>query len=365
MKRFLFVVVALIPACESHLAAKHATAPRRIAAVVDPAEAAKARRRAMAIDLAECQALSCESSAAREELAARVKALKMIVAPDEPLRGPEALIGRYEALTPIDGSCFFECGAKYRLTHLCDPNAGKAMPAIVADASHWLADQGIDLIFVPVPCMTEVYPERFLTKVPPDGVAFPHVFQRDEDLLRADVEVLDPWKALRDQRHQESLYCPDDTHWSPQGMRVVARLIGARMARFGYPVAGPANFILDEGSQAYFVGNGCRCLTEGQVKMAESVHIDRPTIRAAQGCYLRDAKSPVLVTGDSYCRYFEDYLAMELNCPTRSGWMGGAVTHQFAEFVRDPQLLEGVRVVVWCVARNHAMEIAKLPPQVK
>ena len=50
---------------------------------------------------------------------------------------------------------------------------------------------GIDVIFVPVPKMTEIYPEYFTDHCPDDRIIAPHIRQAMLELLEADVEVVD------------------------------------------------------------------------------------------------------------------------------------------------------------------------------
>ena len=63
----------------------------------------------------------------------------------------------------------------------------RSVPAV----ARWLAALGIDLIFVPAPKMTEVYPDRMCAAAPPGRIAAPHMRSIIRDLLLADVEVQD------------------------------------------------------------------------------------------------------------------------------------------------------------------------------
>ncbi|MBK9965863.1 MAG: hypothetical protein IPP07_13545 [Holophagales bacterium] len=57
--------------------------------------------------------------------------------------------------------------------------------------SRWLASHGVDLIFVPVPKMTEVYPEHFIAATPADRIVAPQMRRAIHDLLDKGVEVVD------------------------------------------------------------------------------------------------------------------------------------------------------------------------------
>ena len=106
----------------------------------------------------------------------------------------------------------------------------------VVAGARWLEQQGIDVIFVPVPKMTEVYPEYFTDHCPSDRIIAPHVRQAMLELLEADVEVVDLWYAFQAERDTdpEPLYQPADPHWAPRAQAIAARLVAARLKRYEF-----------------------------------------------------------------------------------------------------------------------------------
>src|SRR5262249_26047759 len=104
---------------------------------------------------------------------------------------PRATFGcRVEALVGRDGFPLFEMWPYENLQYLHDPDSILTFRKshIVQAASRWLAKRGIDLIFVPVPKMAEVYAEHFPYPCPEDGVVGPHVRQALLELLDDGVE---------------------------------------------------------------------------------------------------------------------------------------------------------------------------------
>ena len=148
----------------------------------------------------------------RGHLQARMDALK---AQAEPANGPG-----YEVLEGRDQFPLFEVQSRWNLNYLVDPGLmdGFEKDRPVIAASRWLRKQGIDLIFVPIPKMTEVYIEHFLDPAPADGIIVPHVRKALLNLLENDVEVVDGFSLLRAQRDtdKEYLYNPADDHWAPR-----------------------------------------------------------------------------------------------------------------------------------------------------
>jgi hypothetical protein len=45
----------------------------------------------------------------------------------------------------------------------------------------------------------------------------------------------------------------------------------------------------------------------------------------------------------------------------RTNWSSAQTTQAFADFLRDPDLLEGVRVVIWVTTEQHMTHFQPLP----
>jgi len=97
------------------------------------------------------------------------------------------------------------------------PRQLRAWQEVLEGKRAWLAQQGIDYLFVVAPNKESIYPERV-----PAGLRRPAVQTRLDQLvahLRAHspVEVLDLRPALRAARCQGEVYHPRDTHWNDRG----------------------------------------------------------------------------------------------------------------------------------------------------
>ena len=114
----------------------------------------------------------------------------------------------------------------------------RRLPALDGRSSRarWLEQKGIDLLFVPVRKMTEVYPESFTEHCPPDRIIAPQVRRIMLELLEEDVEVVDLLGPLLNEcdSDAEPLYLPADPHWGPRAYGIAARLIADRLARHDF-----------------------------------------------------------------------------------------------------------------------------------
>lgn len=296
---------------------------------------------------------SAQNASVREELRAKIAKLK-------PLH-PDAT-GTFEARAPImegrDGFALFEPSPQHYLEHLIEPasvDTGFGRGESVIAATQWLRRRGIDVVFVTVPKMTEVYPERFLDHVPPDGILDPHIRRVLLRLLEADVEAIDMLRPLRRERDADPdpLYQAADPHWGPRGQSIAARVIAERLFRYDFVAraqAEPPNCLWDRiPYRSANEGVAFPALTPEQQRRALAGHPrTTPYPKDCAGPLYRDSAQVVCI-GDSYNAGFTDHLARELNLPVRNLSGGGYTTQAFREFLREPEMLETARVIVWTV----------------
>src|SRR5271165_849992 len=84
--------------------------------------------------------------------------------------------------------------APYLMAEKMDPDEFlKTRPSVqvLLAYNYWLQAHHVDLIFVPVPKLVQVYPERILKNAPSDRILAPHMRKLILQLLDKDVEVLD------------------------------------------------------------------------------------------------------------------------------------------------------------------------------
>ncbi len=241
----------------------------------------------------------------------------------------------------------------------------------VVDAARWLQRQGIDVIFVPVPKMTEVYPEYFTDHCPTDRIIAPHVRQAMLELLEADIEVVDLWYAFQEARyaHRELLYLPADPHWNPWGQAIAARMVAARMKRYDFVARAQASPPMCETAQVPYLpaseGAAYQALNPEQRKRAEVIQ-PRTYLASTNLKYPQfNETGPVACIGDSYNGGFMEFLGRELNLPLRNLSAGGNTSDAFKNFLRNPELLKDCKVVVWLVCNSSLKNPWPLPPSIR
>jgi hypothetical protein len=351
--------------------------PRAIKARAD------AIRRTKEEILAECQNAAAgdwgrwqrETASYRAALKTKVERLKTI----EPLRSAD-MEAKYEVLEGKDDFPLFEVAPREYLHFLYDQdslNAFRKDRPVVA-AHRWLRDRGIDLIFVPVPKMTEIYIESFVDPCPADGIIAPHVRRTLLELLNEDVEVVDAFPLYRSLKDADSeyLYNSADSHWAPRAMRILAKELADRIerykfgasARFGMPITkstpGPYSINGIYGDAGSAMQNGWLALNPHQQELAEAAEpVLHPHTTLPDGQLLpEDPHSPVMIIGHSYVANFREDLIREINLLINTRARAGQTTEAFKDFLREPELINSCKVVVWITTEQHMPIFKALPP---
>jgi SGNH hydrolase-like domain, acetyltransferase AlgX len=272
-----------------------------------------------------------------------------------------------------------------RLRHVYDDAAmdGFLVNSPVVAARRWLAQRGIDLIVVPVPEMGEIYVEPFVQPCPADGIVAPHLRRTLYELLQADVETVDAFSLFRSKRQPdpEYLYNTADCHWAPKAQRVMAAELARRIARYGFGArAQAARARVRVSREPYNICAGPEWLKPGELPRMESWSLlnagqkeraarvqtrfqDRVTM--ADGSEpADDYRSPVLLIGNSFVVGFRGQLIRALNMRIRTNWRGCHTTEAFADFLREPEQLQGVRVVIWVTIERHLRKRNLMPESI-
>ncbi|MCU0913251.1 MAG: hypothetical protein MUC88_01655 [Planctomycetes bacterium] len=226
-----------------------------------------------------------------------------------------------------------------------------------------LAQRGIKLLVMPAPNKASVYPELLCARAGAQSDPVnPTTREVLAELQQAGVEVVDLFNVYGQGREAEGAGCylAQDSHWSPEGMRLAADVVARRLLDSDWVRKGPVTYetkavIL----QRY--GDVLRMMRVPQVlRLYEPEHIEcTQVIDTHTGKpYVDDPNSPVLVLGDSFLRIFERdepgssgfiaHLARNLGFGLTSVVNdGGASTLVRQQLARKPALLAGKKVVVW------------------
>ena len=247
----------------------------------------------------------------------------------------------------------------------------------IVDAQRRLAAHGVELLLVPVPPKSVVFPEK-VSAAAPVPVPVPRLdpaFARLYDRLRAGgVDVLDLTDLfIRERFHPEGpLYCRTDTRWSGSGCTTAAAAIAADVrTRPWYAALDTESF----GASWYSTSiSGDLTASRGLPAGREELRLRGVVRRTDRGraAVAPDPGSPILLFGDSHARVFHaggdlhatgaglpDQLAFELGVPVdlaAAPASGGAAT--LADLLErppaDPDYWRRKRLVIWCFAA-HAL----------
>jgi hypothetical protein len=315
-----------------------------------------------------------QTAAYRAALKAKVLALENgtgVGAGGLPLQRTPA---RYSALEGLNKFPLFEINPADSLSHLYDPESlatFRNQRGVIA-AKRWLRRRDIDLIFVPLPAMAEVYVESFVQPCPADGIVAPHVRQTLLELLAADVETVDAFRLFRTQRgpgpELSYLFNAADRLWAPRAMRIVAREVAGRIERWHFQTRGPKPRF-QTAQRTYHIHpdkplahwevlaeqEGWEVLSDEQKARATRAQMSaREDVTLEGGIKpADDPRSPVLLIGDSHIFNFREQLIRALNMPVNTHWTESHTTESFHDFVNKPALLVDVRVVVWITTEQN------------
>jgi hypothetical protein len=264
------------------------------------------------------------------------------------------------------------------------PDDGDPLMAIVAfrDA---LAERGIALLVVPAPGKASVYPDRLsrrIARTGTDGYGHTRTFMdRLDEAGVAYVDLFAMFDAARSIEGTPPLYLAQDTHWSPEGLRLAAKMVSERVLGEGWIDRGTSSFeertvSLKRQGDVLRMMDSPRIAASFEPESLVCTQVMNPNTGEP---YEDDSKSPILVLGDSFLRIYQHdepgsagfvaHLARELQRPVASIVNdGGASTLVRQELQRKPELLKDKKLVIWeFVERDlrfgmEGWQIVSLPP---
>ncbi len=267
-----------------------------------------------------------------------------------------------------------------------------------------LRERGIQLLVVPVPGKASVYPDRATRREIGRVQEFRSpTLELIERLDREGVVLVDLFAAFRRARARvppstptNALYLAQDTHWTPAGAGLAARVVADKLRLFGWAPAGTREFR----SRVVPVDRSGDIIDMMQIPAVretyapETVQCEQisdpalgllvPTGSERPGAYRFPGEAaPILVLGDSFSRIYQfpephslgrmveatagsdqsgggtrrllpgsagfiSLLAFELKSPVDAIVSeGGASTDVRRKLATNPEILEGKKVVVW------------------
>jgi len=232
-----------------------------------------------------------------------------------------------------------------------------------------LKEQGVDLILLPVPGKSSIYPE-YLSKRHKDEAVNIYADEFFQKISDKGIKIIDPTKILYETKkagdtlQDELLYLKQDTHWTPKGMKIVARYIADAIIAGGWVKNIPNTSYKIEQVEVNRYGDlhdmldlpkGYNCYKPMSVKI-EKV-IDSKTGKPIK----TDEKSPIVLIGDSFVNIYSvsemgwgenaglsEHLAYNLGIPIDVIAINdGGATGSREQLSRRHNALAGKKLVIW------------------
>lgn len=219
-----------------------------------------------------------------------------------------------------------------------------------------LAEMGCKLIVVPVPPKCAVVPFEGLER----GDAMTYLRPFYEELRANGIDVLDLYDDFA--ASAEPVYCKQDAHWNPAGVKLAARKI-ADVSNLPH-----GNTAFEGKDETVTIAGDLMLSLDKTAQPSEELAITR-----YDGSPI-DESSPVLLLGDSHTLVFSSggdmlaenaglaaCLATEFGMPVdRIGVKGSASTvvrtTLFRKAARNPAWIENKKLVVWCFSARELTE---------
>jgi hypothetical protein len=244
---------------------------------------------------------------------------------------------------------------------------------VIRKGAAWLRKFNIDLVFVPVPAMIEVYGDTFADPDPAKGPIAPHVRQLLAEFQEQGIETVDLLPVFMKAREggPALLYFRTDPHWTQMAPVLAAGEIARVLKRYGFArQAGRAPLYQTRQQTVHFKGLYGDLLTSEELAEAPLQYRLSQVLQAGKP-YAAQEGSPVLIIGDSFTNYSEGVLpgtsidgllAAELNMPVSRVTIQGASVDVLKEFARDIDLRKKTKVAIWVVnMRTVAQDAWSMP----
>jgi len=265
-----------------------------------------------------------------------------------------------------------------KVSRATKPEFADPLPAIL-DFHRQLKKMGIELLLVPVPSKSVVYPDFLSAQLaisrehPPVRIdAEAQIFYQ---LLRKEgIQVLDLTSFfLANRFHREgALFCKQDTHWSGNGCVLAARKIREEIQDRPWMKAIPKSAYQTAWKPLPIEGDLWKAL--GEKSLSQEILSVRQVGTGSTGAQkpiAPDQKSPIILVGDSHNLVFHagddmhtrdaglsDQLSLELGFPVDLAAVRGsgatpARMNLLRRAQRDPNYWKKKKLVIWCFAARE------------
>lgn len=257
-----------------------------------------------------------------------------------------------------------------KVSRATKPEFADPIPAIV-DFNNQLKALDIELLLVPIPPKAMIYPERLSADFgSEDSEEIYKNYKEFFALLKTSgVEVIDVAPQLLKAKKEKQPYCVTDTHYSGEGLLVVAeQILQPIISKSWYSLLPQKEYGVAE--KKVTIQGDLASMADPQ-KGPEEISLLFVTDKETNSSVKMDGSSPVLLLGDSHTLVFSaggdlhakgaglaDHLTAGLGFPidllgVRGSGATPARIKLYQKAKRDKQYLAGKKVVVWCLTARE------------
>lgn len=276
--------------------------------------------------------------------------------------GDKALMGRA-------GWFFYKPAVQYLTQPLpADSQYSRAdvLSAIISFRDQ-LAKRGIRLMVIPAPNKASIYPEMLTCRAERlKQPVNPKTIEIISGLRESGVEIVDLFRVFAEAREGLSpgdntrYYLSQDSHWSPDGMRLAAQAVARMILDLKWAQKGQVRYRLKPATIERY-GDVLKMMRVPKIENMfepETLNCTQVVNDDTGELYQDNPDSEILVIGDSFLRIYSrdepgsggfiEHLACELGFPLTSIVNdGGASTLVRQELSRKPTLLRNKKLVIW------------------
>lgn len=269
-----------------------------------------------------------------------------------------------------DAYLFSHFGSLFLLEQeLAYTKEGEYTPAVraIVDFNRQLANQGIDLIFVPAPVRGAVYPDKLVPGIDPALHVAPQIVRLMQLLNNLDVEAVDMLDVLRASRQRnESVFLRSEAKFTSAAIARMARSLTGRLDRYSFFESGETPRVEYQTAKKPVTWRGSMLQDlpeERQATYADEAQALTQVLDAQGSLYQPPEKGPIAMMGNAATQYAEEgaslaaHLSKELRMPVALLPVqdpGPSAPRKLADL--GPAALDGVRVLIWVVPMDYFRE---------
>jgi hypothetical protein len=271
-----------------------------------------------------------------------------------------------KGLPGLEGFLFYRSSLEYAVGGDLERQPRNKSPlSVIVEWKNFLAKQGVDFLFVPVPTKVEVYPDKLDAANAPFAGKIVNPFSRKLllSLAEAGVEVVDLWPPFLARRRGDGspIFQHQDTHWTSAGLELAAAAVAERIRRYPwYPelAARKRSYSTLEVPFSRYGDLHSRLREAEKKRYKPEALTGLRVINPGGAPYEDDATSPIVLLGDSFTGVYQltdcehagvsAHLARAIGYPVdlvMSYGGGPNVRHKLMR--RGAEELQTKRLVVW------------------